>query len=447
MRVPYLNSLFGLVAKGIYFRKVTRCVSEEAPLLAMCRPPSLTLRVTKVSAIGLVAVALCMAEWGNVVVAAPPAPGTIATAKSETVILTLRPRAHVVGREVFVSDVASVTGGNAEQRKRVLQLDLNDPLAAGESVEIAPPEIEFRLRLAGIDPAGVSIRGPAVRVTSDRVISAQRGDPAVREVFDRRTSSGKPLVTRSGSTASPSQTKPVRANAMNDGTLPDGASHQSDSGLEKRLVQAAEDCVRAKLPWSVDDVEIRLAVPVPRAVSQVTSPEGYECRATLRTNGPAVGRVQVQVVATAPDQPSFDVAVQLDVRHFDDVVLAAKTIERGRTIQASDVYVDRQDVTTLNEYCSNTAQLVGAKTKRTVRPLVLLKPSDAESVQPEPQSMLVKRRDQVRMVAKLGLSSIIVTGEAQQDGRLGETIRLQNTESKKFVQGRVTAANEVEITF
>jgi len=42
-----------LPPNGTYFRKVTRCVSEEVQLFAMCRPPSLTQRVTKVSAIDL----------------------------------------------------------------------------------------------------------------------------------------------------------------------------------------------------------------------------------------------------------------------------------------------------------------------------------------------------------------------------------------------------------
>ena len=205
--------------------------------------------------------------------------------------------------------------------------------------------------------------------------------------------------------------------------------------------------MRGKLPWSADDVTVRLAVPLPHEVTQAVAASGYVCRASLRTNGPAVGRIQVQVVAGATGKPSFDVAVHLDVRHFDGVVLAAKALERGHTIQTSDVYVDRQDVTTLSDYCSNADLLVGATVKRSVRPLMPVKLSDAESSRSTANAVLVKRRDRVRMVAKIGSHSISTTGEAQQEGRLGDTIRLQNIESKTFVQGRVTAANEVEITY
>lgn len=364
----------------------------------------------------LIASALCVAGREGVVVASPPVP-VVATAKaSSPLVLALRSRVQVAGREVLVADVAAVSGGTAEQRQRVEELDLNDALATGESIEIAPPQIEFRLRLAGIDPDDVSIRGSAIRVTAGRAVSSPGRITAVR---------GMSVQTRS---------QPVRSNDV-------------ASTLEQLVVQAAEDCVRGKLPWSADDVVVRLAVPLPREMTQATTASAYVCRASLRTNGPAVGRIQVQVVAEAPGARSFDVAVHLDVRHFDGVVLAAKALERGHTIQASDVYVDRQDVTTLSDYCSNADLLVGSTVKRSVRPLMPVKLSDAESSRSAANAVLVKRRDRVRMVAKIGSHSISTTGEAQQEGRLGDTIRLQNIESKSFVQGRVTAANEVEITY
>ena len=364
----------------------------------------------------MVAFALCIAGRDGVVVASPPVP-VVATAKtSSPLVLALRSRVQVVGREILIADVALVSGGNAAQRKRMEELDLNDALATGESIEIGSPQIEFRLRLAGFDPGEVAIRGSAVRITSGRAVSSPAGVTTVREVSAQTSS------------------QPVR--------LPDAAGK-----LELLVVQAAEDCVRGKLPWSADDVVVRLAVPLPRELTQVTAASGYSCRASLRTNAPVVGRIQVQVVAESPGERSFDVAVHLDVRHFDGVVLAAKALERGHTIQAADVYIDRQDVTTLSDYCSIADQLVGATVKRSVRPLMPVKLSDAESSRSAASAVLVKRRDRVRMVAKIGSHSISTTGEAQQEGRLGDTIRLQNIESKSFVQGRVTAANEVEITY
>jgi flagella basal body P-ring formation protein FlgA len=42
---------------------------------------------------------------------------------------------------------------------------------------------------------------------------------------------------------------------------------------------------------------------------------------------------------------------------------------------------------------------------------------------------------------------VTATGQAKQDGALGETIAIINLSSKKTVAGRVTGPNQVEIIF
>jgi flagellar basal body P-ring formation protein FlgA len=57
--------------------------------------------------------------------------------------------------------------------------------------------------------------------------------------------------------------------------------------------------------------------------------------------------------------------------------------------------------------------------------------------------ILIKNRDLVRIVVIIGGSQIVATGEAQQDGKLGETIRVRNTESNRIVNGRVETRDVV----
>jgi Chaperone for flagella basal body P-ring formation len=64
-------------------------------------------------------------------------------------------------------------------------------------------------------------------------------------------------------------------------------------------------------------------------------------------------------------------------------------------------------------------------------------------IRPEP--VLVKALQPVSMVVRLGAMNVEATGEAIQDGRAGETIKVRNSASKKIVSGRVTAAGVVEI--
>ena len=358
------------------------------------------------------AATLCLVEGSRCAAAEPSAAGPSLAGK---IVVALRSQVQVDARVIRLTDIAQVTGADAELRERVKALDLEDALQPGESLAITPAQVEFRLRLAGIDINGVSIRGTPVRVTV-RGTNSVRGTATLASAVRTKTNSAR-AVSREG------------------------------CSLETVILKAAEECVVAKLPWKADAVEIRLAQPLVRDVSQIENGSGYECHAELRSAGPAVGRVQVRVIAEAPNKPSFDVQILLDVRHFDDVVLTTKTLARGQMISAADVYVDRQDVTEMTDYCSNVDQMIGATTKRSVRALLPLRNGDIEPIGRSANAILIKRRDRVKMIAKTGVLNVTVMGEALQEGRAGETIRLRNVDSNATVQGRVTGANEVEITF
>lgn len=63
------------------------------------------------------------------------------------------------------------------------------------------------------------------------------------------------------------------------------------------------------------------------------------------------------------------------------------------------------------------------------------------------KSILVRRGDLVTMTATQGDLKVTATGQAKQDGALGDTIAIINLSSKKTVAGRVTGPNQVEIIF
>ncbi len=345
--------------------------------------------------------------------------------RKEVVTVALQPSVQTDSRVIRLVDVAKITGGDALLREQVKQLDLEDGLTPGESVTILPPQIEFRLRIAGIDVDRVSIRGRAARVSA-------RSTSATREA----------VVTSTGATA------PVSATATKPRRAVDFSSISVDEGpLEREIIQAAKKCLINKLPWPAENIDIRLTQPISLDVRQVKSAVGYECSAELRTSGPPIGRVQVRVVAEASNQATYDVLVQLEARHFERVVLATKTIDRGHLIAASDLYLDRQDVTELSDYCSSASELVGTTAKRSIRALLPVRTNDVEGQTRTETSVLIKRREQVKMVARVGALVVTATGEALQDGRLGEIIKVRNIESNANVQGRVTGTGEVEISF
>ena len=88
-----------------------------------------------------------------------------------------------------------------------------------------------------------------------------------------------------------------------------------------------------------------------------------------------------------------------------------------------------QDVTELTDYCPTAKELVGTTARRSLRALQPVRKSDIETTTRSEGAILIKRRDQVKMVARVGSLSVTATGEAIQEGRLGETIRVRNIDS------------------
>jgi flagella basal body P-ring formation protein FlgA len=364
--------------------------------------------------------------------AEPAAPSTEKTIKDQ-VLISIRPDLKTDSRVIRLVDVASITGGDPALRDRLKQLDIEDSLTPGESVSIQASQIEFRVRIAGIDMDRISIRGSAIKVTAREAGSGR----------DTIADKGTGAVTDKGvgATFNPSNNT-VKAKAA------DFSSISEDEGpLEREIIQAAKSCLLSKLPWPAENVECRLLQSLPPELRQVNSAAGYEFSAEVRSPGPPVGRVQVRVIAEATKMPTIDLNLVLEVRHFEDVVLAAKTIDRGHQIVAGDLYTDRQDVTELVDYCSNSDDLIGTTARRSIRALTAVRSNDVEAKNRAENQVVIKRRDQVKMIARLGTLSVTAMGEALQDGRKGETIRLRNLESNTNIQGRVIASGEVEIAY
>src|SRR5205085_3471983 len=66
-----------------------------------------------------------------------------------------------------------------------------------------------------------------------------------------------------------------------------------------------------------------------------------------------------------------------------------------------------------------------------VRPAVRIEPANQKE---EP---LIRTRDLVQIVAVVGSAKIVANGEAQQDGKLGDVIRVGNTETNRSVNARI----------
>lgn len=262
------------------------------------------------------------------------------------VVVTLREQAAVGTAAVTVGDVAAVGGGDPAARDRVARLDLAELRARDPGLTLSRRAVEYRVRLAGFDPAEVVVTG-AERVT---VAPARR-------------------------------------------------------------------------PVTPDEV---LAV----------------ARAELlrRLPGPAEAEPVAPIVVRLPEVPAGETPVIAAVPH-------ARTVGPGRNQMDVTVSCGGEKLLALGVLFEVKAAPAGAAVPPTggVVPAGGIVPGAPPAARPAAAEMVIKPRDRVTMVVKLGASTVSAVGEAQQGGAVGQMIPVQNVDSKKTLTARVTGPGTVEV--
>ncbi|MCY0965912.1 flagellar basal body P-ring formation chaperone FlgA [Parathalassolituus penaei] len=133
-----------------------------------------------------------------------------------------------------------------------------------------------------------------------------------------------------------------------------------------------------------------------------------------------------------------NIAIQL--HNFRNVAVLTRALNNGEPLTPEAVNWIRQDVGELNQgFFTTPEDIIGQTAKRTLRAGTVLSPDQIQ------QPMAVARGDKVRIVLRKAVIHLETDGTAQQDGRIGERIRVRNSQSGKTVNAIVVASGEVEI--
>lgn len=262
---------------------------------------------------------------------------------ADPVTVELKPSASVGTALVTVGDVATVSGGDAVTRARVAAIDLAELKAREPGATIGRKSVEFRLSLAGFDPAAVRVSGERTTValarrsvTADEVVAAARAE------------------------------------------------------LLKHYAEP-------------DTLKVELAVPVLAKLPEVPLGEKAVITAKPRGTPGALGRVQMDVTVAAGGQTLLSLAVQLNVHSPTLAPLAP------------------------------------------IAPLAPGATAPGKGTAFASAEILIQPRQRVEIQVNTGGIKATAVGEAQQPGKLGQTILVQNVDSKKTISARVTGPATVEV--
>lgn len=137
---------------------------------------------------------------------------------------------------------------------------------------------------------------------------------------------------------------------------------------------------------------------------------------------------------------SIKVSVTMHASRLGTILLAARRLERGMLLTASDFVEKSVDVYEApRDAVRSSADAIGAVVQRTINANTPLTSAAIE------KEAVIRRGDRVQISASIPGLTIQAAGEALDGGRIGQVIRVRNTDSRKIVSGRVTGAGEVMI--
>ncbi|MDH5483897.1 MAG: flagellar basal body P-ring formation chaperone FlgA [Gammaproteobacteria bacterium] len=156
----------------------------------------------------------------------------------------------------------------------------------------------------------------------------------------------------------------------------------------------------------------------------------------LAPGSQAMGKTTVGVRCTGPKPWALYVSAMVNL--YTPVYKTASPLTKGHIITNTDVIAVETNLAKLNAgYFTDKNRLIGQQVRRSILKNQVIKPS-----QVKPQ-LLVKRGQQVGLIAKSDTFSIKMAGQAMMDGARGDRIRVKNLSSNRIIEGIVTQNGEV----
>ncbi|MFW6164431.1 MAG: flagellar basal body P-ring formation chaperone FlgA [Planctomycetota bacterium] len=299
------------------------------------------------------------------------------------VTVALRKGAVVGDGAVRLGDVAEITGEPASLVERVAAVDLGQAPQPGAPRVVSRRLLHVRLRQEHIDPGQVTWAGADAARVSRRCACVR------------------------------------------------GAT----------IAQAAADELRQTLPWPDEDLVIEVRRP-PADLHVLGSADDVRYTVALRPGQRLLGSVPVTITVTREGRAVGRATAVLGVRVFQRMLVARRRIRRGERLAKDMVRLQRGELTSAtSDVATDLRQVLGAEARRDIPAFAAI--TDQMLAAPR----VVRRGALVTLVASKGRLQVTTVGIAEQDGSVGQSIRVRNKDSQNIVHGRVLDAKTVEVPF
>lgn len=203
------------------------------------------------------------------------------------------------------------------------------------------------------------------------------------------------------------------------------------------LEQDLREFIDVHMPWPAANATVDLVVPT----FQVVVPMGditidWRPTPTYEYVGSGSFRGEIRVDGDLKKT----VLCRANIEAYGEVVVAAAEIPRGQPVTSSNVTTQVAAISTLKTGAVTSVQsILGQVARSTIFPGQVI--TERQVLPP----LLIKRGQVVLVEARMGSLVVRTRAKARSDGRLGEIINCENTESKTEFQGVVREDGVVEV--
>ena len=146
------------------------------------------------------------------------------------------------------------------------------------------------------------------------------------------------------------------------------------------------------------------------------------------------------VAVRCADTPGWQLYVPVRVRREADVVVLARAVRGDEPIGPEHLAVQRRELGASDgPVVTDPAALVGKRLRKAMPAGAVLQADDVGG------DDALKRGDPVTLVSRAGGMEVRMGGRAMGAGKLGSTISVENTASRRIIRGRVTGPGLVEV--
>lgn len=153
----------------------------------------------------------------------------------------------------------------------------------------------------------------------------------------------------------------------------------------------------------------------------------------------SVGNRTIGIKCQSPTE--WTVYVPVKVKVMKQVVVAARPLAANRNLTNKDLRLQAMDIADLRQgYLDSKQKVIGQQLKY---PLAVGRVIPARSLKLE---KVVRRGDQIVLVAAAGTMEVRMNGTALDDASVGDKVKVRNSSSERVVEGIVHAPGIVKVT-